>query len=451
MSSCSKLLHELLQCIVRHVNSNSEAPNTKDLKAFQLVCKSWSKPAQEVLYQHVKLAAHARSFATTITKAPHVGLFVQKVVFLENFDTNKRHLDEILQAIVQYCVNVKQIHSCFLHQTSDMVEFLLSEGNSIKGLEKLKTENHWRRVDPVDYEAVALRYRNTMKQLHLTHECLDKETTRFIEYRELEYKLYLFLALQQLDIAKYLFEDVNKMDHMLNSCSPSLSELFVEEWWSTTGIVVPPQDTITPNTTITKLRIKSARTTPETMHHFAIKFKALKELDARFNTGSESIEAIAAWWRHLTSISLALTRYTYGIQLSYFRQEPGVDQLIRCLDIVQKTAPTTCSRHFKLKYCYEACYESDMNSILMSWTPSSYDVATDQRYSTDFRLSDLVRSLQQLYSPDSIQLLFKNLDNVYEALAYTGDADSNPSDDDCAYLSGLSYDFVPAQKIKKRS
>lgn len=209
MSSCSKLPQEVLQCIVEHVNSNPKAPNKKDLMAMQLVCKNWSKPAQAALYQQVALAQHARSFAATITKAPHIGSMVNTIRFLDGLDMNKIHLQEILLAIVKYCVNVKHIWSYFLQQTSNMMAFLLSGHNNITGLESLKTWNQSDFVDPITYEEVALRYRNTMKHLHLTYQHLDYETREFIDHRELESKLHLFPALQQLDIDKHIFRNVN--------------------------------------------------------------------------------------------------------------------------------------------------------------------------------------------------------------------------------------------------
>lgn len=131
MPSCSKLPHEILQCIVQLVSSNSEVSNIRDLKVLQIVWKNWNKPVQEKLYPHVRLTKNANSFATTITTAPRVGFLVKKLDFLREFDSNKEHIDEILLAIVQHCVNVKHIHSYSLNQTSNMMKFLLSEHNNI--------------------------------------------------------------------------------------------------------------------------------------------------------------------------------------------------------------------------------------------------------------------------------------------------------------------------------
>ncbi|KAL9548074.1 hypothetical protein MBANPS3_005856 [Mucor bainieri] len=434
----SKLPYEILQCIAGYVNNEPDKPNTRDLKAFQLVCKSWSKPAQEALYQHVKLSEHALSFATTITTAaPHVGSFVTKIDFLDEFDKSKKR-DAILQAIVQYCVNVKHICSCYLHQTSNIMAFIL--------------------VDPLNYEKVALKYKTTMKHLYVTHEYLDQETREFVVYRELESNLHLFPALQQLDIVDYVFKHPEKLDQMIDSCSSSLSELFVENWWSQEDIVMPPDSAIKPNTTITKIRLKSARTTPETMQYFAIKFKALKEWVARFNyttttseEGDARTEAVANWWRHLTSISLGLTKYTYGIQLGHNRDESGVNQLKRCLEIAQKTMPPSSPRHFKLEYQCEACHDSNMNSILMSRTPGAYHLSLDHRWRNDFHLPNVVTLLQQMYLPDSIHLLFESHDSEYDNLNYTGEPDSDDSDFDCDVygFKELSYDFMPAKVIKQ--
>lgn len=138
-----------------------------------------------------------------------------------------------------------------------------------------------------------------MKHLHLTCELFTEDMA---EYRELETKLHLFPALQQ-------------------------NELFVEEWFTENDIVIPPQNTITLNTTITRLRIKTARTTPETMQYFAINFNALKDLDAKFRRRIDSVEQDDEWWRHLTCISLGLTRYTFGIRLSVLGEESGVVEL----------------------------------------------------------------------------------------------------------------------------
>lgn len=237
---------------------------------------------------------------------------------------------------------------------------------------------------------------------------------------------------------------------MLDSCPSSLSGLYVKEWYSVKDAVVPPQDTIKPNTTIIKLTLKTARTSTETMRYLAIKFKGLKELYARFEILLSSAETIEEWWQHLHSISLGLTKYAYGIELSSYQQEEsGVDQLNRCLVMAQKTAPATCSRHFTLKYCCEACYDSDMDSILISRSPNSYHLTLDQRDADDFYLPDLVRSLQQLYLPDSIHLMFESFDLVYRQLAYTGESDSYTGDDDTVDLGAMSYDFVPAQQVKK--
>lgn len=129
----------------------------------QLVCKEWSKAAQEALYTNVLMNLKAAAFTKTIEESTELGVFVKNIQFEDGFAS----LDE---------ENISFYSSITLMHRDTLTDIQLIVDKPTNGLlvEHLKEFKFLERLQISKYELSSLDYLNKM-----TNDCSTVYQVRF--------------------------------------------------------------------------------------------------------------------------------------------------------------------------------------------------------------------------------------------------------------------------------
>lgn len=421
-----ELPSDILQCIFKHTLPSS-APHwvnsRHNFKAFQLVCKGWSKTAQEAIYENVHLGEQADSFLNTLEKeATHVGALVKKVSFLPSFGRNKnQNVDKIIESVIQWCPNIQDL--CTYRNTQNRLiwPYLVSDKSQIVGLKTLFTYD-WIKKGVRLYSTVALKYRNTLTRLDLTNGNADyNHHPQGLAYQQLITQLDRFVSLEQLFLTICVSFDFDDLDRLLDNCPSTVNEISINSLKILEYSDLSTQNNMKPNTSIKKLRVERAQLSASILHYLSIKLKALEELTLEY-LGCYETEK---WWNQFTNFCLPLKEYKVQLKLTNVNYPYKIQ---RCADLAVKTAPSKCNKGGrKLEISNLDKFRSgfiDYN-LSMAKTLNSYTLEVDPFcFYNHLSVEDLLKPLS-LFSPDLINIIMPIIPRSYYQAFVTTSGDKS--------------------------
>lgn len=145
---------EILQCIFRKLIPSQIYVVRNILQAIyecQLVCKEWSKAAQEALYTNVLLNLKAAAFTKTIEESAELGVFVTNIQFEDGFAS-------LGEENISFYSSITNMH----RDTLTDIQLTVDNPTNDLLVEHLKEFKFLKRLQISKYELSSLDYLNKM-------------------------------------------------------------------------------------------------------------------------------------------------------------------------------------------------------------------------------------------------------------------------------------------------
>lgn len=269
----SKMPYELALCIFQNVTQNlNYAQQKENLANFELVCRSWKRPAQRLLYEKLVLSEehHVSALVTIEVNATVIGPLVKKVKLKETFsgiDTC-----EVFDLLADRCPNIEEFFAEDMEEKSHILgSFLLA--TKFSHLKRIDEDLHHRQIPPL-YPYVAFKYKKTLTEIYVDD---DFDRDYYNTKETLIRKLGHFESLKRVIVT--LFMTGERIEAILDNLRDTVDTL-IFQFTQEGGIVDWPAmdyNNMVPNTNIKKLLItEGARQGPYHTKYFKFKFKALE-------------------------------------------------------------------------------------------------------------------------------------------------------------------------------
>ncbi|KAL9540623.1 hypothetical protein MBANPS3_009579 [Mucor bainieri] len=318
----NEILHRIFGYVQVYpvIRDPSDAAN---FHACQLVCKGWSKPAQETLYYEIRLGSNGRKFQE---QASMVGALVKKIVLLEEF-LGLGSCFPLLLLIMQQCPNVEELYATFNTGSVLLTPFLLSKQARLQPLKVFRTEGDQIFSASV-YPQIAFKYKHS-----LTHLYLSLKTHGFDGLVE---RLSEFEAVKHLRVDDLTVTHVQELDSLIGKCPSTTTKLSFNRISMEDSVIVD-KSAIVPNKHVRHLEIKMTRgTRANLLAYFTLKFEGLETLTVELIGGPpDGLRDKIEWWVHMTKLCLPLKAYriTLGaLESAYTPHADPTFKVMECLD-----------------------------------------------------------------------------------------------------------------------
>ncbi|KAI8639005.1 hypothetical protein BD408DRAFT_422118 [Parasitella parasitica] len=243
----------------------------QSLANCQLVCKSWSKSAQKLLYSEIILGqSHHMKFMKTIENNPSIGSLVKKVKISESivFDVPR-----YFTYFESNCLNIEEIIAEGQAEKPELYCHLLLT-DRFKNLKRID-ENLQNQKALLTYPFVVFKYKDTLTEIHL--DC-DFYLGDYDSKETLVSRLPLFKSLNRIIIS--LLHNTKDTDPVIDIVPKTVSAIeFLHTQQDAVGNDMDYSKIIA-NTTIKKIAItNSARWGALHLKYIYLKFKALESFD----------------------------------------------------------------------------------------------------------------------------------------------------------------------------
>lgn len=301
---------------------------TTDLRSCQLVCKSWSKAAQTTLYKHISLGSNIIKFTRTIEQeAPHVGIIVKKLTFVESF-LSIRNSYCLVRSVFSYCSFIEEMYFSDDHVRNSIWTFLAAGvGESTLCHVKIIDQDSSDKSKSYLYPFVALKFPNTLTklELHIGHSQGNQAINNVLAKLVSKFKSLQFLYVDTCDYIQ--FDDMNQV---LSDCSQKVYQLRFNNLRF--SVKQRSLNDIQANLSITKISIAFAKVNSFAIGYFVSKFKSLAELDIGYMYYPTKQDQEEEWWEALSQ--LCSNTKTFSISMSLPTTFGGQRQLENCVELL---------------------------------------------------------------------------------------------------------------------
>ncbi|KAI9468438.1 MAG: hypothetical protein EXX96DRAFT_590632 [Benjaminiella poitrasii] len=323
MRNWTSLSPELLQIIFKNVYA-SDDDNVGRLSQCQQVCKSWSRPAQIILYEEIRIWREVQRtlFLETITatsSSTAIGRLVKKIVLYNLHTTDLEFQRSMFESLAKSCVNLEELdvrEPTVMCWSSLLNGYILGYWKRLFVLPEYKYATNENRHY---HESTALVFRNVLQSLMICDK-LGSRATKDGEYKfqnNILYRsLHIFTSLRKL-IFKITTHQANMhmMDILLDNLPGTIIDMVFE---ANTADEVAPDiisvdrgalvaagsptrlnlSTITPNLYMKRLEIITVINSGVAIEYIMHKFPNLTEL--YLNTDYNA----STFWRMYSIIDL---------------------------------------------------------------------------------------------------------------------------------------------------
>lgn len=369
--SWDKLPIEILLCIFHYLKcstntftdiglpvSNTDTKIT-DIVICQLVCKGWSKAAQRLIYQDVKLGGNVSSFVRTITAdAPQLASLVKVIAFSETI-MEVSDCSNLIESILNNCPQIEKL----LVNGKDMEQliwpWILMEDIKLENLKTISTETCGNIIDTTLYSLLALKLRKTLTGLVLSlSKANDQRIARIYnsnpqspgyfngkeDFSRLIKRLTTFSSLKKLTITNCQPSAYIILDQVLNDCPKTTLELNIKTLrllkWN------GAQENIKPNSFIKTLRVDFFILDEVSLLYLAYKFKALESLfiqSLEYKPKEEANKEV--FWDQLTQLCSSVKIFDIVMKYEAFGLQVTVE---KCMELLIKMGCDTRYIHISL-------------------------------------------------------------------------------------------------------
>ncbi|KAL7323565.1 hypothetical protein PS15p_210197 [Mucor circinelloides] len=403
-----QILHSVLY-FAQHTSQFLLQNNVPLLNACQLVCKGWSKAAQEALYNQVYLGSNTLSFLTTIIDSKELAGLTNILVF-EKGIADHGEIFDLLEDIITRCPHIEELYSLEDSVRNHVWAYLSSAKNVPQHL-KAFTTTTFDAVNTPLYSAIALRFEETLTRLQL---CFNATLMNSIDqgfHSLLTKRLNHFVSLQQLRVDHWQVRSWQDLDTLLTSCSATLRELvFIHLDLSNSRL--PTAYRFSPNTNLKQLKIAISSIPPATFQYLKRKMAALERFDLLFiSFPNGSFQDIDLWWACLMELCMDIKAYTIKFTHSGLLD---MNQMRNCMKF--SAATTTQWKDIKDKtsdISFDASQDGD-NAISLSKSWQKYAIQLE--FDT-LSYPDIIFQWLQMYSPHHIHTKAESMDSLYQTMA----------------------------------
>ncbi|KAK4514288.1 uncharacterized protein ATC70_001880 [Mucor velutinosus] len=270
----------IFQCALEDLNYKQAKHN---LLNFQLVCKSWHKPAQKLLFKDIQLTpTNSASFTQCIQhcKSQQVAFAVKSLLLVGNF-LAVCSIADVVKPIFKHCPNIEELRAINTYVERQLWNYLMLTDEPLK-LTKIIENDVEDQIHYNQYLTVAHKFKQHLHQLCLQFDGSDDTYHASLLIGN---QLQKFSSLRCLSIRTLCSFKV--METMLDHCPRTTRKLTInaidvrdlvetrQSWRN------PDFSRITRNESIQELSCFLLIFTSTLLKYFAYKLKALNKIDLR--------------------------------------------------------------------------------------------------------------------------------------------------------------------------
>ncbi|KAL7326116.1 hypothetical protein PS15p_208504 [Mucor circinelloides] len=276
--------YEIASCIFKCALEGLSYREAKDnLLRFQLVCKSWSKPAQQLLFKDVQLSfANSTSFIQCIQhNVPQQTTSAVKSLLLVGNFLPACTVADVVKPIFKHCPNIEELRAVNIDVERQLWNYLMLTDEPLK-LTKIIENEMEDRIYYSLYLTVAYKFKTHLHQLCLQFDGSDDSYHASLL---VGYQLQKFSSLKHLSI--HTLCPFKLMETLLDDCPETTKKLTVNaidvrdlvetrQSWSN-----PDFSAIKCNDSIQELNCFLLIFTSTLLKYFCHKLNGLKKMDLR--------------------------------------------------------------------------------------------------------------------------------------------------------------------------
>jgi hypothetical protein len=310
--SWNTLPFELQRIIFNYIS------NQRTKKECQIVCKSWSRSAQQSLYKQIYLGKNAMRFLSTIEKAtPQCGTLVKSITFRRGFTRTIKHSLNAFESIIKFCPQVEEIHTITSYEEELLWSFLISDKIYLEHLQVIATsKRNFRKTRLTSrlYSQVADKFKETLTTLELNLNRFSNNRDVQLEYDLLSRSFKGFASLKELYFVNCVTASIQDLDNLFNNCHPKAKFNLSIDCLCLSQCNSNIHNNINRIENIQNMIIENAKFSPTSFDYFSLKFKELKHLDIHLI--DEPSVAVEQWWKQFINFFRISKRYNICIGFS---------------------------------------------------------------------------------------------------------------------------------------